>query len=660
MRALLAVLMVILAVAAVPAALPAAAAEHLSPADEAAAKVALKAVESGQWAAARTRTATVHDTLMRKALHWHLLRARGATVTFEEIAAFLKANPDWPGQRLLRRRGEEAMTQAIAPERVLDWFADAEPVITDGWVRYGEALRAAGRLDEAKAVIRRTWIDGTFGKRQEQTFLRHYRKFLTKDDHKARLDRLLWAGSYWPARRMMGLVDKDTRRLAEARLLLRHRKGNVDQAIAKVPATLKNDPGLLFERVRWRRRKGREAEARELMKDLPDGLPHPEIWWVERSLLARDALRQGHVTEAYRLVSRHGLAEGSAFADAEWMAGWIALRFLDEPVRAKDHFVRMFNAVNYPISRARGAYWAGRAAAAQGRSRLALQWYNKATLHPTTYYGQLATARQQRIARLRLAPRPAVDSETAERFEKHELTRVVQRLVQLDRHDLIGPFITGLSALDERPGWQSMAALLARDHDRADMAIRVAKKSSRTGFDLPHVGYPALVPPPQRLVNGSQAVEVPLVLAVIRQESQFLPTARSPAGARGLMQVLPSTARRVAQTLGIRYSKAKLTRDADYNMTLGQAYLGKLLDTFDGSYLLAIAAYNAGPSRAKRWIQENGDPRDTLVDAVDWVEMIPFAETRNYVQRVLENLQVYRARLTEQDVALNLEQDLKR
>ena len=518
-------------------------------------------------------------------------------------------------------------------------------------------MLASGQVEAGRAALRAAWIDGNFTKRQERRFYRRYRKYLTRQDHIERLDRLIWRGRYWPARRMLWKVNSDWRALAEARLMLMRMEGNVDRAIERLPAALKDHSGLVYERLRWRRRKGLDSAA-ELIDGAPTDPAHAEIWWRERSILARRALRKGHVSEAYRLVKEHGLEEGPAFAEAEWLAGWIMLRFLNEHATAFLHFKAMFTSVAYPISRARGAYWAARAAEEAGKVKLANLWYRSAARYSTAYYGQLAAARLAPGSTIKLASEPQPSPEEVDAFAKQELVRAVEILDTLGERERLRPFILRLSELRETMGWQKLTADLARAHHRPDLAIAVAKKASRAGRELIMAGYPTMTLPPLRL--GKPRLEVPLVLAVVRQESAFRPEAQSGAGARGLMQLLPRTARNVAKELKIKYARGQLTADPQLNLKLGQAYLANLLSAFEGSYVLALAAYNAGPARARRWMRMHGNPRDEAVDAIDWIEMIPIEETRNYIQRVMEGVQVYRGRLNGMELALNLERDLKR
>ena len=606
-----------------------------------------------KWAKARESAAKITTPLIAKIIYWVDLTDKSSSVSFEDLDAFINKNPDWPGQNLLQRRAEESMQPAMSDDAVIAWFKDRKPLTADGAMRLGQAYLATGRESDAEFLLRRTWVDGNFGKQQERQFYRRYRKHLSVQDHLDRLDRLIWEDRYYPARRMLRRVKLDQRKLAEARLALMRKRGGVDRAISKVPEELKDDPGLIYERLRWRRRKGLYMEARELLDPAPKDMVQPSEWWPERSILARHALNQGHISEAYRYAAEHGLGVGPHYADAEWLAGWIALRYLGDSEVAYRHFTDMFEAVNYPISLARAAYWAGRAAEKNNKGELARDWYQAAARHPTAYYGQLAAAKLRPNSKL-IVP-PDIEATDAERsaFNEYELVKAIKLLPKIGLEDYARIFFMALDRSHPTSGWRSLTAKLAHEVERPDLSIVVAKRALRDGHGFLSKGYPQVKLPQSQ-------PESALVHAVIRQESAFSPGAISRVGARGLMQLMPRTAKKVAQRESLKYSMRKLLEKPSYNLTLGQSYLSGLLDKFDGSYILALASYNAGPHRARSWIEANGDPREPSVDPIDWVEMIPFKETRNYVQRVLENVQVYRSREETTEVAFNLENDLKR
>lgn len=617
-------------------------------------KSAISLAKKGQFAAARRQAERVKSTLGLEIIRWMWLSAPESNAPFETVAKFIAEKPDWPSQRILRRRAEEAMPAAIPDIRVLAWFQERAPVSVDGRMRLAAALLATDKKEKAQEIIRKAWIFGNFGSVQERQFYRQFRKLLTRDDHIQRLDRLTWQAKTRPARRMYRRVNKDFRALSEARLALRRMRGGVDGAINRVPDHLKDHQGLIYERLRWRRRKGRDLDARELLQNLPDNLIEPKRWWRERSILSRRALQDGHISEAYELAQNHGLKSGGPYVDAEWLAGWIALRFLKDFDDAYSHFTEVYRVSQYPISRARGAYWAGRAAELQQDAKRARFWYRTAAVHPTTFYGQLATAQFKPETGFNVAEPTAIDPADVAEFDKHEVVRAVRLLAALGERRVAAQFIRGLAEVNRSPGWITNVAKLARESGRADIGISIAKKASREGAILGFTGYPT-VPATSR-----KGLETPLLFALIRQESAFNQRAISHAGARGLMQLMPATARQVARRISAPYIPKRLIEDPAYNISIGQAYLQELLENFEGSYILSLAAYNAGPSRVRRWIKTYGDPRHESTDAIDWIEMIPFSETRNYVQRVIENLHVYRKQLNPSRLAFNPESDLTR
>ncbi|MCW9035321.1 MAG: lytic transglycosylase domain-containing protein [Rhodospirillales bacterium] len=606
--------------------------------DTSLAKRAIESIKVGHWKKARKLISRIKDPLTIKTFRWLDYLDEKSTVPFADIKAFMENNPKWPSQKLLQRRAEEAMEVSLADKEILEWFEDKEPVSSDGLIRLGTALLQNGQKTKAVSMLRKTWREGNFGRKQERQFYKQYRRYLTYDDHIKRIDRLIWEDRYSTARRNLVRIKGNDLKLANARLALMRKRGGVDRAISKLPKDLHNDPGFVYERLRWRRKKGRHIQARELLDPPPETTPYPEKWWRERSILAREALKRGHVTESLRLVLNHGLEKGAAFADAEWFAGWIYLRFLKEPQNALAHFTKMYEAVSYPISRARGAYWAGRTAEQLGKKELTRKWYLAAAEHSTAYYGQLAAKKLGGKKRIHL-PREIFPTVSERReFAKNELVIAIHRLHQIGLKKELKPFILALDRSQRLPGWRGLTAELAQKVKRHDLAIIVSKRALQDGHGFVGEGYPVVTIPRQK-------PESALVLAVIRQESRFSATAKSHAGARGLMQLMPRTARLVAKKERVRYSKSKLLTNPSYNIKLGRSYLRSLVERYEGSYPLALAAYNAGPQRANKWINEHGDPRDPTVDQVDWVEKIPFKETRNYVQRVLENLNIYRVKL---------------
>jgi soluble lytic murein transglycosylase len=576
------------------------------------------------------------NALLTKVLEWNDMVRGAPGVSFQEIQQFRADNPHWPRQDALRVQAEIRLPSSLSNEAVLDFMGDGPPATVNGVIRLAQALLALGRDKEAMTLIRRTWIEENLTESEEKTFRAQFGERLTERDDKLRLDRLLWDGRLADARRMIPRVPKSHQMLAKARILLRTRAPGVDAALLRVPKRLQNDPGLLFERALWRMRKGRYEDTLEILNAVPASAARPDKWWDLRNWAARIALGRNDYALAYRLAARNGLSAGREFAEAEWLAGWVALRFLKSPATALKHFSTLYDGVTTPISRARGAYWAGRADEALGEEATADAWYRKASQHPATFYGQLAEEKLKEEPRHAFVtvPPPPLNDRLA--FEQRELVRTVRLLAALGRPQLAEPFLKALADQAKNPGNYYLVADLAADVGLRDTALRIAKEALYSdGHVLPHL-YPMAV------AGVAEAQDPALVLAVIRQESAFRVGASSRAGALGLMQLMPATAREVAEKESVIYRKRRLTRDPYYNVRLGRAYLSHMIDYFDGSYVLAIASYNAGPGRARQWVEAWGDPRDPNVNVIDWIERIPFDETRNYVQRVLENLTMYR------------------
>ena len=621
-------------------------ASALSAGDRAIYGKAFAAAEIKRFTKARRIAETANNPLPAKVIRWLALRKANVIPAFDALDDFISNNPDWPALNELRRRAEEAMDARVGDDRLIAWFDRYPPLSGIGRLRLAEAHFRRGDTEVGERLLSEAWIEGNFNRRQERAFLRLHRHLLRPRDHAARLDRLIWDQQRRQAERMLARVTPDYRNLGRARLMLMGRVGGVDNAIARVSAQLLDDPGLVYERARWRRRKGFDARARELLDPLPEALVRPAAWWREVRVQVREALDEGEISVAYRLAAEHRQTDPRYVAQAEWLAGWIALRFLRDPALASRHFATLYDGVRYPISVARAAYWRGRAAAGGGNHTQAVEWYNRASPFVTTYYGQLAAAQVAPRRMMDLPRSPVTTKEDVERIEEMEVTGVVRALADLGKSDLAGLFLAKLHEMAETPGEHFLVAKLAAESKRVDLAVTSARRSSWVGVTLVAYGYPVVD------VDGAHGYvdDTALLLAMIRQESGFKQTAVSTSGAQGLLQLMPATAKAMARELKVAYSRQRLLADPEYNIALGSQYLSGLLERYGGSYVLALAAYNAGPTRVHRWIRDHGDPRDTTVDVVDWIELIPFEETRNYVQRIIEAVPIYR-RILGSDVA---------
>ncbi|MDO8606757.1 MAG: lytic transglycosylase domain-containing protein [Phaeospirillum sp.] len=615
------------------------------------ARQALAAAKKDHFAEAAKLARQSHNKALPRLVTWMAYASGRSGAEFAQLTAFIDANPDWPLITQLVKRAEESITAATPGAQVLGWFDHHAPTTADGGMSYARALFAAGRTEQAVKVVRDTWVKQSFGALQERQYLNFFGEYLRYEDHWRRLDRLLWDRQETSAQRMILKVDAGHRSLAQARLALVNGKSNPEPLINAVPSSLRDDPGLIFERVRWRRQNEMDDEAIDLLSHPSRNKIRPDMWWQERAILARRALQKGHVSRAYQTAADHGLDGGTQYVDAEFLAGWVALRFLDDRETAAMHFTRLHEWASHPLSRARAAYWAGRAFDVS-KDPKAREWFTRAARYPTAYYGQLAASRLgDHHWPLPEDPRPT--PEDLARFEARDVVAATRLLMAVGADDQLRAFFIRLNDIVHTPGERALVAQLATRNGRDDLALTVARRSEREGVTLVEAGWPV------SHVNAEDGTpEKALVLALIRQESGFMPEVESPAGARGLMQLLPSTASRVAKALKLQFHADKLD-NPDFNIRLGSAYLGDMMSNFEGSYILALASYNAGPGRARRWIRENGDPREPNIDVVDWIEMIPFNETRNYVQRVMESVAVYRRRLGK-SAGPTLEADLKR
>ncbi|MEO0393205.1 MAG: lytic transglycosylase domain-containing protein [Pseudomonadota bacterium] len=626
-------------------------------------RAAFRAIEQEQWDDAYRLAQQTQHLPTQKLINWLRLReGRDDPSDFRAIADFLDQNPEWPGARSLSRRAEAIIPASLTSQAVIDWFRAYPPQTLIGTDRYVAALQAQSLEREAASAIRQRWIKGPVSSRQQRGFLADHRGLLTQRDHEARLDRLIWDGEYQAARAMLSLVVQDQRRLAEARLALAEQKPGVDGAIRRVPAHLRQDPGLLYERTRWRRKRLLNDGAADLILAAAGTNSQQSVWWAEREIMARRMLDAGVPGMAYKIAAQHSFDEGLEFAQLEWLAGWVALRSMNRPTLAAQHFATLYNGVTTPISKARGAYWAGRAAEAAQTTEKALAWYQTAAQHATTFYGQLAASRVQWLNGKTEAATLDLDEEApAERaqrvaFSQSEFVKLVSALDQIggNASKQVPMFMNLLRRTATSEADYRMIGELAIAMQRPSEAISTAKAAAKEGHSLVELGYPRLE------FRTEPVLETALVHAIIRQESGFNPLAHSRVGALGLMQLMPATANQVAREQNLRHNTAWLLSKPDHNVRLGTHYLSDMIERYNGSYVLAIAAYNAGPGRVDEWIDTYGDPRTRAVDVIDWIERIPFRETRNYVQRVLEANQVYRARMAGGVAPVTLDADLLR
>ena len=582
-----------------------------------------------------TRLQILAGPLGTRVALWEHLRA-GRSPRLSDYAGFLETYPHWPQADTLRRQAEATLGVAT-PQQIIDWFASQEPLTATGALALLTALEATGANDRALTLARSIWQDQILNATQEDRLLARYGQQLA-DLHTARLDEMLWRGATQNATRMLDRVPPGHAALGRARLALQARESGVNALINAVPAALADDPGLAHDRFQWRINADLLDEAAELLRERsPEGLGRAEHWASGRQRLVRRALWEGDYALGYELAARHGLDDGVQMVDLEWLAGYLALRHLDDAQGALRHFSAIRMRVSSPISLSRAGYWEGRAYEALGQAENARAAYEFGAEHQTAYYGQLAAERVGLPMDPALLSEPDYPDWHDTVLAQSDLLQVALLLHRAGTWHESRRFVLHLASTLETEAELGALAQLWLDRGEPNFAINIAKLAVQSGIILPHAYFPRT-----GLEHATLPAPSDLVMAIARRESEFDPAVVSHADARGLLQVLPGTGALMAQRLGIEYDPARLTTDPDFNALLGAAYLETLIDEF-GALSLVAAGYNAGPGRPRRWIDEFGDPRDPAIDPVDWVERIPFAETRNYVMRVLESLILYRA-----------------
>ncbi|MDI1285816.1 MAG: lytic transglycosylase domain-containing protein [Reyranella sp.] len=622
------------------------AAKPLVAAEAAALGAALKAVDEGRYADARAAVANFRHTLLARIVEWTILRAAPKTdADFASTWRFLRESPEWPEPEVLRRQAEERLGPNTPAAEVFRYFTAFPPLTSTGHLRRLDAAQTASPNDVAR-LARDSWQNATFRNSDENDFLNRYGHLLTGPDHIARFDRILQGGRPQVARELLSKLPPDYQPLAEARLAMVTRAADAGTLVRAVSAARLDEPAVKFERAQWLRRSNNLDEAKALMLTPPPinlTAAQNDAWWNERNQIARDLLAANRAADAYAVAVAHGQTKGVAFAEAELLAGWIAFRQLKKTAEAQKHFQRLYDDASIDSSRSRAAYWLGRVHESAGRAKDANEWYAKAAALGQTFYGQLAARKLPGTSpspAARLPSDPTASAADRQALDGRELTTVARYLGQAGDNDRARPFLLRLAAQVTAPGETALLAQLALELKRPDVGLTVARRAATNGVVLFDASFPMVD------LGNTGALERALALALTRQESSFNAAAVSSSGALGLMQLLPATARDVAGRVGVPFIQEKLTRDPAYNVQLGSQYMVEMLKRFGGSYEIALAAYNAGPNRVARWLDSPmGDPRNGKIDMVDWIELIPLRETRNYVQRIMEGVVVYRSRL---------------
>ena len=633
---------------------------HLSQNDYNQLKAIIKAVEARRWTTAKSAINRISNPQARSLGQWYYFDARDPNVSISDGSAFLDAHQGWPSLSRIQTHLESRLSDKTPIEDVFNLFSKRDPLTGNGKIQFIRTLMARGDREAAKIYLADSWVNHRFSSSQERTIIARYGSMLSVENHIGRVDNLLWARQVSAARRQYSRLPSRELRKARARDALYVRAGNAVRLYNGLPASEKNDPGVVHAAIRYYRRGDQEGRAIALARTLPDDpieLKHPARLWSERQLLMRGALKDARFADAYAMTSRTGLTDGLDLADAEFNAGWIALRFLNETDRAEKHFLSLAGWATSPISSARAYYWLGRTAKASNNSELAKKRFAVAAQHIYTYYGQLAAEELGGVyADQRFVSTAVITDQDRLKFDARPGALAFRMISDLNHRRSLLRFSYSLDDQLESAGEYLLLKEITSSERAPNLTVRAGKAAVRKQKLIPEMSYPLIhIPEAAR-----RFVDPELTLGLSRQESEFNPVAVSRANARGIMQLLPSTAQITARKEGLRYSRSRLLDDPDYNITIGSAHLSHLIERFNGSWIMTFVGYNAGPHRATQWVERYGDPRSLSVDPVDWVELIPFSETRNYVQRVLENVQVYRAQLNDRPIAGQLRADLER
>ena len=616
-------------------------------------------IKRKRWNSAIKEVEKSNSVLLTNLVRWMYLKEPSNRATFYDYAEFIEQKNNWPRINRLRYLAEHKIDfKNVKPKDVLKFFEKQEPFSGYGKIKLGEAYLINGEKNKAHDLIAEGFKTANLSRQEHRYLNKKFRKLLTTNDYIVRAEYLAWEQDFYELKRTIRYLPKDFKELYFARFALMTRSYGVDSAISKVPQKFINNVGLQFDRAKWRRKRGRYDGALEIINSLPDDpkyLVKPDLWFKEKFIIARRKIDKKQYKQAYDLMTDHGVVDSGNLAKAEWHAGWLALRFLNMPKQAVDHFSKMYEGVNYPISKSRAAFWLGEAYSKLGQNSTAKQWYGKAAEFNTTYYGQLAAAKIDK-QKYRVKNNFTYSKDNFQKFLKQELVKAVILLDELDESQRAKDIIKHLGSEERSITDQIHAGLLAQKINRLDFGVQIAKQASYLNKNLLELNYPIIDTP--KLVARQKILPQEVILALIRQESEFDDRANSWVGAKGLMQIMPATGRLVAKQAGLKYSKYKLVNDEYFNLQLGSFYISDLTQNLDGATYMAFAAYNAGPHRVKRWIRRFGDPRKGQISPIDWIELIPFSETRNYVQRVIENIQVYKYVINKKPVTNNIEKIL--
>ena len=615
------------------------------------AEVAFKLIEKRQYQAAYAAAKTSREAGMEELARWYYMRRVPDDWSAMQMMAFVKQHSDWPHMESIQRHIEAKMVSGeVAAAEVLAWFQQFAPVSAAGRLAELFAVNQSEQLNQAEIkVLRNGWEHADLPIAAEDRIRKKYRPYLNASHHFKRAERLVWENQHHAARRMIPRLSAGDSKYIQARIALQTLNRQGPRLFKKVAKSYHRRAGMIYSRLVWRSKKKDYSGAETMLLRTPPNAPYPSKWWDYREKHVRNAIESRQYSKALKLLKNHGLTEGADFAEAEWLLGWVLLEKKNDAQSAYVHFDTLYKQVNYAISRARAAYWAGRAAAKMGEEDIANDWYKIAAGYPVTFYGQLAYSNLYYGNMLNL---PSIPN-AASGLSSNIVAKVLKLCLQKDQLRIGNVFIKHLALTANSQSSIHTVAALSKQYSGQHAGVKAAKRALQKNVYLGDLAFP-------KVTIGTDLIEPALAHAIIRQESEFNPKAKSRAGAMGLMQLMPATARHVAKRNDLPYRRHRLTNPA-YNISLGTRYLAQMLERYDGSYVLAIASYNAGPGNVDKWIRRFGRPGNSVEQVINWIERIPFSETRNYVQRVMENLQIYRRRVgSQQNSHLLIKKDLLR
>ena len=603
-------------------------------------KLSLKSGDQKKWARSIKGIEKINDKVARKIIIWRWLIADDGVSSKKDLENFYQSSTTWPKINKVKAKIEsKKVTNDI--KKTLDWFQENPPITPIAKIKLSEILIKNNFIEEGNWLLKEAWVNNSFSYSEEKYILKSYKNIITNSENTKRLENLIWKRQWSSANRQLKRVSSDIKQFSIAKIKLSRRRGNVDQAIKNVPKSLINEESLIYERVKWRRKARLEKPSLELLLSYHGEYSYPKKWWREINYHTRKQLSYKNYKLATKILEQYNLSSKDYLSEAQWLAGWLSLTFNKDPKSAYKYFSKMFLEVKTPISKARASYWAGKASEELGNKEDLKIWYERAAAFPATFYGQLAL---KKLNRELFLPSQSIEFNQNEfkKFKENELVRALILLLQVENRKLSRIFAMHLVTQAKNTKDILMLSKILNDFNQVSFSIFVGKKAIYNNIYIPSLNFPVPDTELMNLINKNTEIPLPVTLAITRQESAFDIKAKSRAGARGLMQLMPRTARITAKKNNYKYKRIYLTSRPAYNVKIGSFYFKEMLNKFNGSYVLALAAYNAGPSRVNRWLKTYGDPRKNEIDPVTWMELIPISETRNYVQRVIEGIYMYR------------------